>query len=92
MKMPIYLPNWIEVIVTLHNMPDREKYCQKLYRKLDMNSSHVRTMIHHLERLCLIKRVPIRNTRHITLTEKGSALAELALRMKCVLKEVGVDG
>jgi Mn-dependent DtxR family transcriptional regulator len=90
--MPIYLPKWVEVMVMLHNMPDRERYCQRLYRKLNMNSSHVRTMIHHLERRCLIKGVPNQRIRYIRLTERGSALAELALRMKCVLKEVGVDG
>ncbi len=73
-------------------MPDRERYCQKLYRRLKMNSSHVRTMIHHLERLCLIKRVPDQRIRYIRLTERGLALAELALRMKLVLREAGVDG
>ncbi len=76
----------------LHNMPDRERYCQRLYRKLKMNSSHVRTMIHHLERLCLIERVPDQRIRYIRLTERGLALAELALRMKLVLREAGVDG
>ena len=57
-----------------------------------MNSSHVRTMIHHLERLCLIKRVHDQRIRYIRLTERGLALAELALRMKLVLREAGVDG
>ena len=89
--MPIYLPKWIEVIAMLYNMPDRERYCQRLYRKLRMNSSHVRTMIHHLERFCLIERIPEKRIRYITLTEKGIALAELALRMKSVLKEAGID-
>jgi len=91
--MPIiYLPKWIEVLVTLHSMSDGERYCQRLYRKLKMNSGHVRTMINHLERLRLIKRVPEKKIRRITLTKKGLVLAELALRMKFVLKEVGVNG
>ncbi len=91
--MPIiYLPKWIEVLAMLHSMSEGERYCQRLYRKLKMNSSHVRTMIHHLERLRLIKRVPEKKIRHIMLTKKGLVLAELALRMKFVLKEVGVNG
>ena len=89
--MPIHLPNWIEVIVMLHNMPERERYYQRLYRKLGMNSSHVRTMIYRLEERCLIKRIPQKKIRYIMLTESGSALAELALRMKSVLKEAGAD-
>lgn len=90
-KMPIYLPKWVQVMVTLHNMPHKERYCQKLYRKLRMNSSHVRTMIQNLEKLGLINRVSDSKIRHIALTEKGIAIAELAIRMKSVLKEAGVD-
>ena len=86
-KMPIYLPNWIEVVVMLHNMPDRERYYQKLYRRLKMNSGHARTMIHHLERCCLIERVPEKKIRYITLTERGQMLAKLAMRMKFLLKD-----
>lgn len=76
----------------LYNMSDKERYCQRLYRKLRMNSSHVRAMIHHLESLCLIRRVPEKKIRYIVLTKRGLALAELALRMKFALKEVGIDG
>lgn len=90
--MPIYLPNWIEVIIMLHNMPDEERYYQRLYRRLKMNSGHVRKMLCHLERICLIKRVPKRKIRYIVLTEQGLLLARLALRMKFLLKEAGVDG
>ena len=76
----------------LYNMNDKERYCQRLYRKLKMNSSHVRTMIHHLEKRSLIKRIPDKKIRRIVLTKKGLSLAELALRMKSVLKEVGIYG
>lgn len=90
--MPIiYLPKWVELLVTLYNMPDNERYCQRLYRKLKMNSSHVRTMIHHLEKHSLIKRVPDRKIRYITLTEKGNMLAELMLRIKTVLNQENHD-
>lgn len=74
----------------LHNMPDNERYCQRLYRRLKMNPSHVRTMVQRLEGLRLIQRVPEQKIRYIRLTESGSDLAELAMRMKSVLKEAGI--
>ncbi len=75
----------------LYSMSDKERYCQRLYRKLKMNHSHVRSMIHNFERRCLIKRIPERNIQYIVLTERGLNLAESALQLKCVLKETGID-
>ena len=90
--MPIYLPKWIDFIAALYSVSDKERYCQRLYRRLKMNHSHVRKMIHHLERCCLIERVPERRIQYIVLTGKGMALAESALRMKSAMKEAGIDG
>jgi Mn-dependent DtxR family transcriptional regulator len=87
MRMPVYLPKWIEVMALLYSMTDGERYCQRVYRRMSISSGHIRTMIEHLERLCLVERSPPRKIRYIRLTARGKELAELAVRMKSALGE-----
>lgn len=72
----IYLPKWCYVLVYLYTTPDKLRYNEKLFRKLDMATSHVRTILNILLEQRLIKKERRGKVKFIELSSKGIDLAQ----------------
>ena len=75
----LHFPKWIEVLVTLHNMPDPSRYYQRLLRKVNVTGSHLRDIISTLEKKGFIIRKKTGKVKHINLTEEGRRYARTFL-------------
>ena len=72
----IYLPKWFYFLVYLYTTPDKLRYNEKLFRKLDMATSHVRTILNILLEQRLIKKERRGKVKFIELSSKGIDLAQ----------------
>ena len=72
----MYLPKWCYVLVYLYTTPAKLRYNEKLFRKLDMATSHVRTILNILLEQRLIKKEKQGKVKFIELSDKGIELAQ----------------
>lgn len=69
------LHKWTQVLVVLYNVPDKDRYCERLIREVHVSMSHLRQIIKHLEKEKLIFRKDGNRTKYIELTREGESLA-----------------
>ena len=85
----MYYPKWFDVLCRVEELEDegrRQNYLERLKRKIDMASSHLKKCLNTLEELGLIARERKKNRRYIYLTEKGR---EMALHIRKIIEVRG---
>ncbi len=78
---------WKEVLVTIKELPEEQRYGQKLCKKVNLASSHVRNIIPWLENQGMIKIKPGSKIKHLILTGKGETIISDILRLKKDMKK-----
>lgn len=87
MLTKLSLPQWSSILITLHRISAPYSYCQKLYREVNIASSHIRRILTLLETNGLITREKEGRIKHIRLTVKGMQIVEDVLRLKKALTQ-----
>jgi len=80
----VYYPKWFDVLCRVEELEDegrRQNYLERLKRKIDMASSHLKKCLNTLEELGLIARESKKNRRYIHLTEQGREMAHYIRRI-----------
>ena len=76
------LPGWCNLLLVLDTLQDNQRYCQRVYREISIASSHVRSIITHMEEKDIIKRNKKGRIKHIHITDKGKQIAKDVLKLK----------
>jgi len=71
MTCPLKQMRWADVLMTLYNIRDNQRYCEKLCRAVPCSKSRIREVAADLESCSLIDLVPHKNVKKLVLTEKG---------------------
>ena len=77
---------WKEVLITIKELPEKQRYGQKLCKQVNSASSHVRNIIPWLEEHGLIKIKRGSKIKHIVLTKKGEIIILDILKLKKDMK------
>ena len=86
MPKAIFLPKWTQLLVALYNAPPEQCYSGRLHKRTGMTIRHIRNLVANLEDMGMVVRAGDGKIKYITLTETGSNLAELFLRINPELK------
>jgi predicted transcriptional regulator len=86
MRKTIFLPKWTDLLVALYNAPPEQCYSGRLHKRTGMTIRHIRNLIDDLESMDMVRKAGDGKIKYITLTETGSHLAELFLRINPELK------
>lgn len=76
------LQGWEELSLTLYNLQNSQRYCQKVYKEVTTASSHVRSIIICMEEKDLVRRRAKGRIKYIILTKKGKEIAKDVLKLK----------
>ena len=83
----IYLPKWVELLITLGNTPKEQRYCGSLHRQTGITTRHLRTLTTALaKRNFVVVDNGNNKIRYIHLTPSGRKLAEALQPISPVLK------
>jgi len=87
-----YLPKWAEVLVKIDNLcfyaensKYKENYLERLKRKAQMATSHLKVVVKALEQLHFVERVQHRHQRYFVMTEKGKKAANHVRELQIML-------
>lgn len=77
----IFLPKWTDLLVTLYNTPEQQRYCGRLYRTTGITTRHLRDLVTQLEARDIIHREIKSKIKYVYLTDKGLKLAKLLVQI-----------
>lgn len=82
------LPHWSKVLLAVHGMKDKERYTQRLFRRVPIASSHIRNVVLVMETAGYIEKSKGKDGRvkEIRLTIKGVQIAKDVLKLKQDMK------
>lgn len=84
----LYLPRWMEILITLEGLPDNKRYPQSLYRACPTCSSHTKTILKKLRYYEIIHIDKKGKIRWIQLTPKGQQLSHHLLQIRWTLASI----
>lgn len=73
---------WKEVLIIIKELPEKQRYCQKICKHVKLASSHVRNIIPWLEEQGLIRIKQGSKIKYIILTRKGEVIVSDILKLK----------
>jgi DNA-binding HxlR family transcriptional regulator len=82
------VPKWFKLVITLYNIPDEQRYSQRLQNKIHITSTHLRKLLFVLESRSIVSRTRVGKIQYIVLTSKGKDIAEMLLKIR---QEVNSD-
>ena len=74
------------MLVEIHRAVERDRYCQRLNRRVRGSLNHLREIVRLLEMYGLIKVMPAGKINRIKLTDKGKRVTTCILKMKSELR------
>lgn len=81
----IRLPRWQAVLIAIYGSRERDRYAERLYRRLNTSRSHVREIVKKLAIQSLIEISSARKTKLLTLTKKGERMAVSLMNLNAEL-------
>ena len=79
------VPRWNDVLLAIHQTPEKHRYTQKIITKTKASSTQVGEIIKQLEKYNLIEINPGLKIKKINLTEKGKKIALAVMSIKLEL-------
>ena len=84
----LYLPRWMEVLISIARLPGNQRYPQRLYRECPVCSSHIKTVLKALQAHQLIHVDRTGRIRWIRLTSQGESLSQHLLQVRWLLASI----
>jgi len=78
---------WKEVLIIIKELPEKQRYCQKICKRVKIASSHVRNIIPWLTKQGLIRIKQGSKIKYIILTRKGEIVILDILKLKKDMKD-----
>jgi predicted transcriptional regulator len=77
---------WKEVLVAIQELPERERYYQRICKKVSIAPSHVRNILPWLELHGLIRMKKSTKIKYIIITQKGETVIADIMKLKKDMK------
>jgi len=78
-------PRWNDILVEIKKNNEKNRYCERLNRKIKGSRSYIREVVKKLVKNNLIKIKPTRKIKWLELTDKGSRVTESIIQMRSEL-------
>ncbi len=84
----LIVPKWVQLLMHLYSTCPEQRYSQRIQHNMSITHAHLRKLLLILESKGLVYLKKTAKINYITLTTKGSRIAELLLRIN---QEVRID-
>jgi len=78
-------PRWHDVLLELRKSPDKERYCERLNRRVKASLTQVREIVRLLAQHDLIAIMPANKIKYLLLTDRGISVSGLLFEIRSVL-------
>jgi len=85
MTASLHSPLWHEVLLAIRKSPERERYSERLNRRVQISLTRVRDLVKLLAIHDLVRFKPTKKIKYIELTEKGVRVSSLLFEMRSEL-------
>jgi Mn-dependent DtxR family transcriptional regulator len=75
MSSELSIPLWNEVLVELSRTNEKDRYCERLNRRMKASRSHMAAIVKRLQENGLIAAIAAKKIKKLVLTEKGTKVA-----------------
>ena len=79
------LPRWNDVLVEIFKNKEKNRYCDKLNKKIQGSRTHIREIVKLLARKRLIDIKPMKKIKLLRLTDKGKKITDSLIQIRTEL-------